>query len=164
MWMLSFIPDEWLLMIVNGVLILGAVLTFLSFFVINRILRFFPPLAAWHTLIQVISVIILLVGVYFKGSYQTEQEWRQAVAKVEEELKAAKEQANNKTVEIQEKVVYRDRVIKEQGKTLIQFVDREVVKKEEIVKYIENCPVPAEIIDIHNQATKLNDAAKGNKK
>ena len=37
--------------------------------------------------------------------------------------------------------------------------DKEVIKKEEVIKYIENCPVPKEIIDLHNQATELNKAA-----
>ena len=29
----------------------------------------------------------------------------------------------------------------------------------EVIKYIENCPVPKEMINIHNQATELNKAA-----
>ena len=32
-----------------------------------------------------------------------------------------------------------------------------------VIKYIENCPVPKEMIDIHNQATELNKAAEGKK-
>jgi len=87
MWMLSFVPDSWLLMAVNGTLIAGVVLTFLSFFVINKILRWFPPLAGWLNLLQTISIAVLLAGVYFKGSYQTEAEWRSKVAEVETKLK-----------------------------------------------------------------------------
>ena len=51
-------------------------------------------------------------------------------------------------------------VEKEKGKDIVQYIDREIVKKEEIVKYIEQCPVPKEIIDLHNQATELNKAAE----
>jgi hypothetical protein len=164
MWLLHLLPDSLLELIVNAVLILGIVLTLLSFFVLNRILRLIPGLASYHTLIQIISVVILAAGLYFKGGYVTEMMWREEVARVQAELDKAKAKAAEVVVEVQEKVVFRDRVIKEQGQTLIQYVDREIVKREEVVKYIENCPVPAEIIDVHNQAAKLNAAAKGEKK
>ena len=75
-----------------------------------------------------------------------------------------------KNVEIQEKVVEKTKVIREKGKDIIKYVDRwntkevikegpERIRREEVIKYIENCPVPKEIIDLHNQATELNKAA-----
>ena len=51
-------------------------------------------------------------------------------------------------------------MVREKGKDIIQYVDREVIKNQEIIKYIEQCPVPKEIIDIHNQAAELNKAAE----
>jgi ATP synthase F1 epsilon subunit len=59
----------------------------------------------------------------------------------------------------------RIRIKTAEGKTeyITQYLDREVVKKEEIIKYIEQCPVPKEIIDIHNQAVDINKAAEGKK-
>ncbi len=164
MWLLHLLPDSFLEFIVNAVLLLGIILTFLSFFVLNRILRFIPVLAGYVTPIQVVSVLILTAGVYFKGGYVTEMMWREEVKKVQEELDKAKTKAAEVVVQVEEKIVFRDRVIKEKGQTLIQYVDREIVKKEEVVKYIENCPVPAEIIDIHNQAAQINAAARGEKK
>lgn len=164
MWILHLLPDSILEFIVNAVLILGVVLTLLSFFVLNRILRLIPGLANYHTLIQFGSVIILAAGLYFKGGYVTEMMWREEVRKVQEELDQARNKAAEVVVQVEEKVVFRDRVIKEQGATLIQYVDREIIKREEVVKYIENCPVPQEIIDVHNQAAQINAAAKGEKK
>lgn len=163
MWLLHLLPDSLLEFIVNAVLILGVVLTLLSFFVLNRILRLIPGLASYHTVIQLISVIILAAGLYFKGGYVTEMMWREEVKRVQEELDKAKNKAAEVVVQIEEKVVFKDRVVKERAETIIQYVDREIVKKEEIVKYIENCPVPNEIISIHNEATMLNNAAKGTK-
>lgn len=163
MWILHLLPDSFLEFIVNGILILGVVLTVLTFFVLNRLLRFVPVLANYHTVLQIVSVAILAAGLYFKGGYTTEMLWREEVKKVQQELEVAKNKAAEIVVQIEEKVVFQDRIIKEKGQTLIQYVDREIVKKEEVVKYIENCPVPNEIIDIHNQAAQLNDAAKGKK-
>lgn len=164
MWLLHLLPDSLLEFIVNAVLILGIVLTLLSFFVLNRILRLIPGLASYHTLIQIVSVVILAAGLYFKGGYVTEMMWREEVKRVQEELDKAKNKAADVVVKVEEKVVFRDRVVRERGETIIQYVDREIVKKEEVVKYIENCPVPAEIIDIHNQAAQINAAARGEKK
>lgn len=163
MWMLQLLPDGILEFVVNAVLISGVILTFLSFFVLNRILRLIPGLANYHTLLQVVSVIILSAGLYFKGGYSTEMRWREEVAKVQAELEVAKNKAAQVVTQVEQKVVFRDKVIKEQGQNIIQFVDREVVKREEVVKFIENCPIPTEIINVHNQAAKLNEAAKGQK-
>lgn len=163
MWMLQLLPDGILEFVVNAVLISGVILTFLSFFVLNRILRLIPGLANYHTLLQVVSVVILSAGLYFKGGYSTEMRWREEVAKVQAELEVAKNKAAEVVTQVEQKVVFRDKVIKEQGQNIIQFVDREVVKREEVVKFIENCPIPAEIINVHNQAAKLNEAAKGQK-
>lgn len=164
MWILHLLPDSILAFVVNLVLVAGIILTILSFFVLNRILRLVPGLAAYHTAIQIVSVIILAAGLYFKGGYNTEMMWREEVAKVQRELEVAKNRAQEKIIEVQERVVYKDRIVREKGQTLIQYVDREVIKKEEVVRYIENCPVPNELINIHNEATKLNAAAQGTKK
>jgi len=163
MWILHLLPDTLIAFIVNVTLVFGIVLTILSFFVLHRILRMVPGLSKYATIIQIVSIIILAAGLYFKGGHVTEMIWRDEVAKVKAELEVAKKKSAEKVIEIEEKIVYRDRVVKEKGQTIIQYVDREVVKKEEVVKYIENCPVPNEIINIHNEATMLNEAARGKK-
>lgn len=164
MWLLHLLPDGVLQYIVNGILILGIMMTLISFFALNYILRLIPGLSVYHTSIQVASVLILTAGVYFKGGLSTELIWRQKVEKVQKELDIANNKAKEKIIEVQEKVVYRDKIIKERGEDLIKFIDREIVKKEEIIKYIEQCPVPNELIEIHNQAAKLNSNLQGHKK
>jgi hypothetical protein len=67
-------------------------------------------------------------------------------------------------------------VIRERGRDIIKYVDRwntkeivkevegpERIRREEVIKYIENCPVPKEMINIHNQAAELNKAAETKK-
>ena len=51
-------------------------------------------------------------------------------------------------------------MVKEKGKDIIQYIDREVVKNNDVIKYVENCPVPKEIVDAHNQAAKMNQGEK----
>jgi len=77
-------------------------------------------------------------------------------------------------VKIEEKIVERTQVVKEKGDTIVKYIDRykdrevlkevpgpERVRVEEVIKFVENCPIPKEMVDIHNQAAEL---VKGEKK
>lgn len=153
MWMLSFLPDSFLLYVVNSILIVGAVSSFLAFFVLHRILNKFPTLAPYHLLFQVISAALLVSGIYFKGGYSVEMEWREKVAKVEEELAEAKKKSEEVKVVIQEKVVTQTKVIKEKADTIVKYVDRPVIQE-----FDKTCPLPQEAIDVHNEAARMNKA------
>jgi hypothetical protein len=168
MWLLHFLPTGMLEFVVNFLLFTGIVLTTVLFLLPNKLLRLIPGLANYYIVLQVLAVLILVAGVYFKGGYATELIWRERVAALEAKVKIAEAKSQEKTVEVQEKVVTETKIIREKAKEIIKyvdkFIDREVVKKEEIVKYIEHCPIPTELIDIHNQAADLNKPAVGSKK
>ena len=163
MWMLSFIPDSWLLMLVNTILLLGIVATFLSFFVINRILRYFPPLANWHTLIQVVSVVILLAGVYFKGSYATEAEWREKVAEwkakadeLQAKVDAAAIESSNLNKRLEEERKRKQKVRTEYINTV-----RTELKEVEVQKIINaECKVDPKATELLNKAAQLPNGDK----
>lgn len=153
MWILSFLPDSLLLYIVNGILIVGAIGSFLSFFLLHKILNKIPALAPYHLLFQIVSAALLVAGLYFKGGYGVEMEWREKVAKVEAELAKAKKQSEEVRVVIQEKVVTKTKVIKEKADTIVQYVDRPVIQE-----FDKTCPIPKEAIDVHNEAARMNKA------
>jgi hypothetical protein len=108
-----------------------------------------------------------------QGGIVNEAKWEARVKELEDKVKIAEEQSKEKNVEIQEKVVTQTKVIKEKGKDIIKYIDRlvdrevikevegpERVRREEVIKYVENCPVPKDIIDVHNAAATLNKAAE----
>ena len=152
--MLSLIPDWfWTLVLIAGVL--GTLAAW--------VLKFIPFVSTYRLPIQVGSVVALLVGVYFQGIIANENKWQVRIADLEKQVAEAKVKSTETNVVVQEKIVTKTKVIKERGKDIVNYIDREVVKKEEIIKYIEMCPVPKEIIDLHNQAAELNKAAEGKK-
>ncbi len=153
-WMLSLLPD-W----VWTTLLIGSTIGLLASWIIKRV----PFINNYRFPIQAISFITLLVSIWFLAVASANEVWESKIKDLEEKVRIAEEQANNKNVEVQERVVEKTKVVKEKGKDIIKYIDREIVKKEEIVKYVEQCPVPKEIIDIHNQATELNKAAEGKK-
>jgi hypothetical protein len=168
MWILSLLP-EWVIHAIFMVGVLGVILGF--------VLGFLPFLGRYKLAIQIISVLILAFGVYLEGGFANEQLWQMKVKEMEVKVKEAEVKAAQKNVEIQEKVVTKTQIVKEKGQDIIKYVDRyrdrevvktiegpERVKIEEVIKFVENCPIPQDIIDAHNSAAKMNEAAKGDKK
>jgi hypothetical protein len=123
------------------------------------VLGFIPFVKTYQFAIQICSIIVLVFAVYLEGGLADYKEWELRVKEMEAKVALAQAESANKNIEIQEKIVEKTKVIREKGKDIIQYIDKEVIKKEEVVKYIEICPVPKEIIDLHNQATELNKAA-----
>ena len=151
MWLLHFLPDGFLAFVVNFVLIVGLISTILTFFVLNRLLRLFPVLANYHLALQVASVVILTAGVYFKGGYSAEMIWREKVAELEVKVKEAEAKSAQINTVVQTKVVTQTKVVKEKADTIVKYVDRPVIQE-----YDKKCPIPKEVIDIHNEATEMN--------
>ena len=154
MWLLNLMPD-WFYHLIVVVSILGLI--------VASVLKFVPFVSTYRLPIQVISALLLVFGVWMEGGIVNEAKWEARVKELEEKVKIAEEKSTEKNVEIQEKVVTQTKVVREKGRDIIQYIDREVVKKEEIVKYIENCPIPKDIIDAHNAAATLNKAIESKK-
>ena len=147
--MLSFIPDSLLLLAIQAILAVGVVGSLLSFFFLNRLLRWFPQLAAIHLLLQLVSIISLVAGIYFYGSYSTEMEWRKRVEEMEAKVQLAEEKSKKVNVVIKTKIVERVKKIHD-VKVIIK--DR-IVEKEKLID--AKCEVPPEAISILNDSAKL---------
>ena len=125
--------------------------------------KWIPFYGNYVKILQPVGIVLLVLGVWLRGGYDTEMAWRAKVAEVEARVAVAEQQSKETNTVIEQKIVEKTKVIKGKTEYITQYLDREVVKKEEIIKYIEQCPVPKEIIDIHNQAAEMNKAAEGKK-
>jgi hypothetical protein len=103
--------------------------------------------------------------------------WRDRVKELEAKVAASEVEAKKENVVVQEKIVKQKEYIKGKTEYITKYIDKietkEIVKEvqgpervrvEEVIKYIENCPVPKELINIHNDAAILNKAAKDTRK
>lgn len=148
MWMLSFVPDSLLLYIVHAILIVGAIGTFFTFFILHRVVRWFPAIAPYHLILQIISIVLLIGGVYLKGGYGVEMEWREKVRVAQEKAAAAEAQAAELNTKLDAEIKKKQKVIVEN-----KVVYRERIK--EVEKVIDaKCEVASEAVDIHNAAAK----------
>ena len=165
-WMLSLLPDWfWTLVLIAGVLAVLAA----------WVLKFVPFVSTYRLPIQVGGILALLVGVYFQGFISNEEKWQAKIKELELQVAKAEAQAKETNVKIEEKIVYKDRIVKERAKTQIEYIDRVVKgdtveitkdmseaeratfkKKQEELEYaLKMCPVPQIIIEeINKAATK----------
>jgi hypothetical protein len=144
MWLLNVIPDAIVLWFINAIIvggILGLVASYFAFKI--------PGLTTYKLPIQIVSCALIVIGVYFSGSYTTEKKWLDRVAELES--KVAESETKSKVINETIKTVFVDKVqvIKEQ-----QVIVQEKINTVE-VKIDSQCKITADTIDI------LNEAAKG---
>jgi hypothetical protein len=147
MWILHLLPDNFIAWVVNTILIAGAVVTAAGFFV-----RFIPFVNTYRIPVQIVGILLLTTGVYFQGGYTTEMAWRERVREVEAKLAAAETRSAEVNTEIVTRIVTKTKLVTQRGDDIIRYVDREVVRDQEVIKFVENCPVPEIIVNTHNAA------------
>ena len=148
MWILHFLPDAFILWFCNILLLVGIVLTIAGFFA-HRI----PLVWQYQLPFKVVGIALLVLGVYFRGGYSVEIQWRERVAEVEAKLAQAEKASQAANVVLETKGKEKIRVIKEKGEVIKQYIDRE------ITKYDATCNIPNEVVKAHNAAAK-NEAIK----
>jgi hypothetical protein len=149
MWILHFLPDAVILWFCNILLLVGVVLTVAGFFA-HRI----PLVWQYQLPFKILGIALLALGVYFRGGYAVEAEWRERVAQVEAQLKQAEQQSQKENVRIETKVVTKTQVIRTRGETITKYIDREIVKYDEKFAPGGQCEIPREFIKAHNDAAE----------
>lgn len=139
MWILQWLPG-W---IFYAILVLG-----LIGWLITYLLKFIPipQLFIYRNPIQIVSVLLIVFGVYMAGSIANNEAWEARVREVQAKLAEAEAKAAQETVRIVEKVVVQQKVVRERGQNVVQYVDREVVK------YDTKCEIPQPFVEAHNNA------------
>ena len=148
MWLLHFLPDSFLAFVVDAVLIAGVLATLLTCFLLKYLIRFVPVLAPHVRIAQIISVVLLLSGVYFKGGYSSEMAWRERVREMEAKVAAAEKQSAEANAKIDARGKEKIKIIREKGVIIKQYVDREVTK------YDNQCVIPSAVVKAHNAAAE----------
>jgi hypothetical protein len=145
MFLLNFIPDAFLLWVVNAILIAGIIGTVVAFF-FGFFIRYLPWIIPYRMLLQIVALVLLIAGVYFKGGVGVEMEWRARVAQLEAQIKESEAKSKETNIQIQKVYVDKVRVVKE--KQIV--VQEKIVEKEKIID--AECKVVPETITILNDA------------
>ena len=143
MWLMNFLPN-W---IFHAILLAGS-LGLISSFILN----FIPTFKLYHLPLQIVSVLLIALGIWFEGAMSNQAEWEAKVKDLEVKVAEAQAQSQEENIKIVTKTVKKIEVVREKGRDIITYVDKEVVKDREVVKFVENCPIPEIIISTHNAA------------
>jgi hypothetical protein len=153
MFLLNFIPDILLLWIVNAILIAGIIGTVVAFF-FGFFVRYLPWIVPYRMLLQIVGLVLLIAGVYFKGGVGVEMEWRSRVAEMEARVAKAEAESKATNENLKEKIVEKIRYVKE----------KETIIQEKIVNVAvtidSQCKVSPEAIQILNSAAKKTEGKK----
>jgi len=133
MWILNWLPD-WVfyLMFFTGVLAL----------VIGNILL---PLRLYA---YVTGIALIVLGTWYSGGISKDQEWKARVAEIEAKLMLAQQASAQVNEKIVTRIVTKNRTIKLRGDEVERYIDKEVIKYDNV------CKIPLEAIVVHNMAAK----------
>jgi hypothetical protein len=145
----NVVPDWLIVWLVNGLVIVGLVGISASW-----IARWVPYFNLYRGPIQLIGIVCLVLGVYFKGSADVERSWRERVKELEAKIAIAEQQS----VEANEKLTNQLR----QNKKLTQEVKNATQASIRVnaEKINAECRVSDIAIGLHNDASK-NQISRG---
>ena len=167
-WMLSFLPDWfWTFLFVVGIIALIA----------GMLLKKIPFVSTYQLPLRIGGVLAILVSTWFLGAASNEEKWQHKIKELEEKVAKAEQESKDANTKLASEIEEKKKLQTQKGQTVVKYLDRwntkevlkevpkegpERVRVEEVIKYIENCPVPKELLDLHNEAAKkaINDAAK----
>ena len=147
MWILSYLPD----FVTHIIFTVGVVGTIAGF-----VLGFIPFIATYKLPIQIISILVLSFGLYLEGGLADQAVWQLKVKEMEAKVAKAETESQKVTTEVVTKILTKKQVIKEKGDDIVQFIDREVVK------YNNICTIPEVVITAHNAAARNDNSALKN--
>lgn len=108
--------------------------------------KFIP--AYYRSAITAVSILFFCFGLFMSGAIHNNAEWEARVKELEVKLAQAEVQSQKANTEIVEKIVYKDKIIKQRGIDIVKVIERDVVK------YDSQCVIPKEFIDVHNKAAE----------
>ena len=149
-WVLSLIPDSFFLWITYILIAIGVGLS-----VVSKLVTWLPLIAQYKLPAELSGVLLLVIGSFLFGSYGTEMAWRERVAELEAKVKVAEEKSQQVNTVIQEKIVTKIKVVKENV-----YVNREIIKEVAGKQLDAQCTLPKSTISLHDSASR-NEVARG---
>ncbi len=156
MWQLavlwSLVPDWLVTVLVNGLIIVGLVGISASW-----IARWVPYFNMYRGPIQLIGVVCLVLGVYFKGGADVERSWRERVKELEAKVAMAEKQSAEANKKLSDQLA--------QNKKLTQEVKNanQAAVRANAEKINAECRVPDIAIELHNRSSQnqVSGSSKG---
>jgi len=149
-WMLSLIPDSIFVWIYYVMLTIGV-----GLYVASKLVKWIPMMGQYKLPTELVGVLLLVVGAYLCGGYGVQQAWTARVAELEAKVKAAEEQSQKVNTVIQDRVVTKIKVVKENV-----YVNREIIKEVAGKQLDASCSLPKSTVSLHDSASRNEVAGR----
>jgi hypothetical protein len=139
----SVVPDWLITWLVNGLVIVGLIGISASW-----IARWVPYFNLYRGPIQLLGIVCLVLGVYFKGGADVERSWRERVKELEAKISVAEKQSAEANQKLSSQL--------QQNKKLTQEVKNanQASIRANASKINAECRVPDVAIDLHNKSSQ----------
>jgi len=148
-WMLSLIPDSIFVWIYYFMLTLGV-----GLYIASKLVKWLPMIGQYRLPAELVGVVLLVVGAYFYGGHGVQQAWLARVQELEAKVKIAEEKSQQVNTVIQERVVTKIKVVKENV-----YVNREIIKEVAGKQLDASCSLPRSTVSLHDSASR-NEVAE----
>lgn len=143
MWIFTVIPES----IVHIIFFIGLVGVIAGFSL------GFIPFVKNHLLpIKIISLLILSLGLFLEGGLSDYKAWEHKASQLKVKIAELETKAKEVDIKIVEKVITKKQIIKEKGKDLIHYVDREVIKYDDKFAKGQECELPTDFYKLYNES------------
>jgi hypothetical protein len=110
--------------------------------------RWIPFFDAYARLLKPIGIVLLLVGVYFKGGEATNDAWRDQIADLEAKIAVSEAKSKDANVKLSSAIKERNQAIQE-SKTVVQ-----TKLKRDAAKIDAECKLDPEAVEILNESAR----------
>ena len=149
MWIINWLPEAF----VHMIFLAGVLGTIAGF-----VLGFLPFIGKYKLPIQIISLLLLSLGVYLEGGLAEKAKWELRVKEMEAKVAAAQAESQKTNVQIVEKIVTEKEYIKVKGAKVVEYIDREVKV------FDTNCTIPEVAIKAHDMSAGNESPTEGESK
>jgi len=143
-WMLSLIPDSIFVWIYYIILTAGVAL-----YIASKLVKWIPLMGQYKLPAELVGVVLLVVGAYFYGGHGVQQAWLARVQELEAKVKVAEQKSQQVNTVIQERVVTKIKVVKENV-----YVNREIIKEVAGKQLDAQCTLPKSTVSLHDSASR----------
>jgi hypothetical protein len=136
MWILNWLPD----FVFHGMVIIGLFGVLASTF-----FSFIPFISLYTKPIQIISIVVLVFGIWFEGAISNNNSWLLKVKELETKVAQAEAKSAKANTVLVEKILEKDKIIK----------DIKNENKNAITKYVtDECKLSNAAVILHNSSSQ----------
>lgn len=149
MWILDWLPF-WVFHL--------AVLLGIAGVIASLVFKFIPFISQYTLPIQVVSILVLVFGVYMEGGISSQEKWEAKVAAVKLEITQKAVVSAEISTKVLTKYITRVEIVKQKGDDIVKEVPIYITKVDD-----SKCVIPNGFVLLHNSASQneVPDSTRG---